>query len=317
MNSRHLVDSELIPFLDAYQPLETSREDLVTVREQRASVIHAMLRQLPPDTIEKSEHLVPGIDGAPAVRIIVYRPRQLRLPVPIYLNIHGGGMIVGLPEQDEAANRRIAAELGCIVVSPAYRLAPDTMFPGPLDDCCAALHWIVENAVALGVDKERIAVGGVSAGGGLATALALKARDQGKIRLVFLLLVFPMLDDRTGSTCKPSEYAGEFIWTAAQNCFGWTAYLGKPAGGEFCERYSVPARADDLAGLPPTFIACGALDLFIDENLEFARRLVHAGVPAELHVYPGAYHAFTYVPASEVAQAFQRDRLRGLRRAFK
>jgi acetyl esterase/lipase len=317
MNSRHLVDPELLPFLDAYQPLEISREDLVTVRERRASVIHAMLRELPPDTIEKTEHFVPGIDGAPAVRILVYRPRQARLPAPVYLNIHGGGMIVGLPEQDEAANRRIAAELGCIVVSPAYRLAPETMFPGPLDDCCATLHWIVENAVVLGIDKERIAVGGVSAGGGLATALALKVRDQGKIRLMLLLLVFPMLDDRTGSARESSAYAGEFIWTAAQNRFGWTAYLGKPAGGELCERYSVPARADDLAGLPPTFIACGALDLFIDENLEFARRLIQAGVPAELHVYPGAYHAFTYAPVSEVTQAFQRDRLLSLRRALK
>ena len=317
MHSRHLVDAELDAFLDEYQPLPPDRDALPALRAQRAALVREVLRGLPPDAIDKTEHLVPGRDGAPPVRVLLYRPSHADRPSPVYLNIHGGGLVAGLPEQDEVANRRIAALLGCIVVAPAYRLAPETTFPGPLNDCCAALDWIVHNAATFHADVTRIAVGGSSAGGGLAAALALKTRDEGTVRLRALMLVFPMLDDRTGSSRATSLYAGEFVWTSAQNCFGWSCYLGKPAGGSSPEPYSAPGRADDLAGLPPVFVGCGALDLFLDENIAFAQRLMHTGIPCELHIYPGAYHAFQYVAAAEVTKNFQRDFLGALGRALR
>ena len=311
MNSRHLVDPELSPILDVYQPLDPSRESLPAAREQRVAVTHAMLASLPPDEVEKSEHLIPGPPGAPPVRVLLYKPRTAQASLPAFLNIHGGGLVAGMPEQDEPANRRIASTLGCVVLAPAYRLAPETTFPGPLDDCRAALEWLVAQAPALGVDPTRIALGGSSAGGGLAAALALQLRDTSPIQLALLYLVFPMLDDRT---IPVSPYAGEFIWTAAQNRFGWSCYLGPHAGEP--PLYAVPARAESLAGLPPTWLCCGALDLFIDENLDFTQRLIRAGVPTELHVYPGAFHAFQWAPTAQVTQAFQHDSLNALRRAL-
>ena len=272
MSSRHLVDPELTPILDVYQPLEPLRDTLPAIRRERAAIVHAMLASLPPDDIEKSEHLIPGPAGAPPVRVLVYKPRNAQGVLPVFLNIHGGGLVGGMPEQDEPANRRIAASLGCLVLAPAYRLAPEHPFPAALDDCRTTLEWLVAHAAALGVDPTRIALGGSSAGGGLAAALALQLRDTSPIQLAFLYLVFPMLDDRTGSTVEPSPYAGEFIWTAAQNHFGWSCYLGPHASAP--PLYAVPARAESLANLPPTWLCCGALDLFIDENLDFTRRLI-------------------------------------------
>ncbi len=313
MSSRHLVDPELAPLLDTYQLLDPSPETLPASRQQRNDFVHTLLATLPPDEVEKSEHLIPGLPGQPAVRVLVYRPRPATAgPLPAFLNIHGGGLIAGLPEQDEPANRRIAAALGCVVVAPAYRLAPEHPFPAALDDCRAALDWLVAHAPALHVDPARIALGGSSAGGGLAASLALQFRDTSPVKLAFLYLIFPMLDDRT--TNQPSPFAGEFIWTPALNQFGWSSYLGAHAGTP--PPYAVPARAESLAGLPPTWLCCGALDLFIDENLEFTRRLLTAGVPTELHVYPGAFHAFQWVPTAQVTQSFARDSFQALRRAL-
>ena len=335
MSSRHLVDPELVPLLDVYQPLEMTRESLPASRRERAAMVATLLAAQPPDDIEKAEHLIAGASGA-ALRVLVYTPRGAKPhgakppgakppgaagPLPAYLNLHGGGLVGGSPEQDEMVNRRLAGALGCVVVSPDYRLAPETPYPGPLEDCCAAFDWMVGEAGPPGIDRERIALGGSSAGGCLAAGLALLLRDRarnggGGVQPVFLFLVFPMLDDRTGSTRPVSPLAGEFIWTAAQNRFGWAAYLNAEPGSEGISAYAAPARAESLAGLPPTWIGCGALDLFIEENLEFTRRLIAAGVPAELHVYPGAYHAFQWVATAGVTQAFAHDSLNAFRRAF-
>ena len=316
MKSRHLVDPELAPLLEVYQQIALTREGLPASRKERAAMALATLETLPPDEVEKTEHFVPGVGGAPAVRVLVYKPRGVAGVLPAFLNIHGGGMVGGLPEMDEAANRRLAAALGCVVVSPDYRLAPETAFPGPLDDCRAAFDWMVEQAGELGVDTKRIVLGGASAGGGLAAGLALQLRDRAEVQPVFLYLVFPMLDDRTGSAVEASPFAGEFIWTPEHNRFGWAAYLGSEPGGDGVSPYAAPARAGSLEGLPPTWICCGALDLFIDENLEFTRRLIAEGVAAELHVYPGAFHAFQWVPTAQVTQAFARDSFAALRRAL-
>ena len=174
-------------------------------------------------------------------------------------------------------------------MSVQYRLAPETPYPGPLDDCYAGLAWVHQHADELGVDPDRIGIGGQSAGGGLAAGLALLARDRGEVPVAFQLLIYPMLDDRQ---ITPSSGWPDPIWPPSANTYGWTAYLGDRKGGPDVEPYAAPARATDLAGLPPTLIAVGAIDGFSDEDIDYAVRLRHAGVPVDLHVYAGAPHGF-------------------------
>ena len=168
----------------------------------------------------------------------------------------------------------------------------------------------------MGIDPERIAIGGGSAGGGLAAALGLLARDRGRLRVAFQVLLVPMLDDRTVVSADPHPYTGEFIWTPLNNQVGWTALLGGAPGGDGVSPYAAPARAESLVGLPPTYISTGSLDLFLEENLEYARRLIRAGAPTELHVYPGAYHGFSRAASARVSKAYKRDMFQALQRAF-
>jgi triacylglycerol lipase len=190
------------------------------------------------------------------------------------------------------SNGPLAIELNCAIVSVDYRLAPETVFPGSIEDCYAGLAWVFANAAEQGFDTARIGVMGESAGGGLAAALALLARDRGEYPLAFQQLIYPMLDDRNGSGAEPHPFVGEYVWTPEKNRFGWEALLGHAPGGADVSPYAAPARATDLSGLPPTFLYAGALDLFLEENLDYARRLARAGVPIEFHLFPGAFHAF-------------------------
>jgi triacylglycerol lipase len=253
---------------------------------------------LPPELLAVSvaERFLPGPAGAPEVRVLHYTPPAAKPGRPALLHIHGGGYVLGTPDMNDAANRSTALSLGIEVVSVDYRLAPEAVWPAALHDCYAALVWMAANAAELGIDPSRIAIAGESAGGGHAAALALYARDQAKDHggpsICFQLLDAPMLDDRTGTSSDPHPHVGHFVWTPARNRFGWTSLLGMPAGGPEVPAAAVPARAEDVAGLPPTFVVVGALDLFLEEDMEFVRRLTRAGVPAELHVIPGAYHGF-------------------------
>jgi len=203
------------------------------------------------------------------------------------------------------------------VISVDYRLAPETRFPGALEDCYAALAWLHANAEDLGVDPARIAVSGDSAGGGLAAGLALLARDRHEYGIAFQHLVFPALDDRTAVRTDLSPLVGEFIWTQASNVYAWTSLLGEPPGGPHVSPYAAPARAEDLARLPPACIQVGGLDLFVDESVDYARRLAVAGVPCELHVYPGAPHGFTMAWRAGVTTALDRDSHLALRHALR
>ncbi|MET0986790.1 MAG: alpha/beta hydrolase [Steroidobacteraceae bacterium] len=232
------------------------------------------------------------------------------------LHLHGGGFVMGVPEIVDARNRWLVRETQCVVVSVDYRRAPDTAFPGALEDCYAALAWVYDNARELGVDAARIAVGGESAGGGLAAAVALLARDRGRIPLALQLLVYPMLDDRTCTRTDTAAHFGEFIWSRRSNEFGWRALLGREPGTEGVSSYAAPARAQSLAGLPRTFIAVGGLDLFLEEDIDYARRLMQAGVPTELHVLAGAYHGFDMVPKAFVTRELNRHLRAALNRAF-
>jgi acetyl esterase/lipase len=237
-------------------------------------------------------------------------------PVPALLHIHGGGYVLGVAEGSGPSSVRTAAEVGCVVVSVDYRLAPETVAPGAVEDCYAALRWLYTEADDLGIDRSRIAAGGESAGGGLAAALALLARDRGEYPLCFQLLIYPMIDDRTVTPASGSPNTGEFVWTRSFNRFGWRSLLGEEPGGAGISAYAAPARADNLADLPPTYISVGALDLFLDENIEYARRLLNAGVPTELHVLPGAYHGFELAPEARVTKLAETERRSALARAF-
>ncbi|WP_085808899.1 alpha/beta hydrolase [Sphingomonas sp. TZW2008] len=309
-NTRHLVDPELAPLLDAWPAFDLSVETLPAVRSRQLP-----RPPMPPVDVAYDLLKAPRRDGAPSVPLHVYRARNADGALPCILHLHGGGYVAGSAGELADFHRVLADDLRCAIVSVDYRLAPETSFPGNIEDCYAGLDHVMREADALGLDTARVGVMGESAGGGLAAALALLARDRGEHRLAFQHLIYPMLDDRT-CTADPHPTAGEFIWNRAKNIFGWTALLGHEPGREGVSPHAAPGRAIDLAGLPPTFISTGALDLFVDEDIDYARRLIAAGVPTELHVYPGAFHAFTIVPGARVAQAAQRDSREALRRAL-
>lgn len=251
------------------------------------------------------ERTAPGLRGAPEVRLYVINARADGPPRPAILYMHGGGFVLGSARASLRSAQELASTLDCVVVSVDYRLAPETKFPGPLEDNYAALKWLHSNGGALRIDPSRIAVMGESAGGGHAAMLAIAARDRGEVPIVYQALIYPMLDDRTGSTRKTPPYQGALIWTAEKNRFGWTALLGVPAGSARVPYGAVPARVEDLRGLPPAFIGVGSIDLFVDEDIDYARRLVDFGIPVTLDVVPGAFHGFDTTPGSALAKTFK------------
>lgn len=233
---------------------------------------------------------VPGPHDAPEVRLRIYEPASKTSGHSGVLYIHGGGYILGTPEMTDAGCRLMVTEIDCIVVSVDYRLAPEHPFPAPLDDCYAALQWFSTHAEELGVDASRIAVAGASAGGGLTAALCLLARDRKGPDIIFQAPLCPMLDDRN-NTPSSYEFTDPRVWNREKNIFAWEAYLGS-GNKEDVSPYAAAARAEDLSGLPPMYTYVGELDLFRDETIDYAARLMRAGVPAEIHVYPGCFHAF-------------------------
>ena len=314
MTSRHLVDPELLPALELFPPINLSMDTLPMVRAAFQEQAATSFEDKPLATTEAI--IVPGSSNAPPIRVMMSRPASVTSLLPALLHIHGGGYVIGDAEMMGPMLRELAAELGCAVFSVDYRLAPETVFPGGIEDCYTALKWLTENAETLRIDSTRIGVMGESAGGGLAAALALLVRDRGELSLMFQHLIYPMIDDRTGITSEPHPFTGEFVWTPEHSRFGWGALLGTAPGGPGVSPYAAAARATDLAFLPPAFIAVGALDLFLDEDLDYARRLARAGVPVELHVYPGAFHGFHMAPDAKVTKAANRDSKEALRRAF-
>lgn len=242
------------------------------------------------------------------VSVRLHRPAGIAAPGPALLWIHGGGYVIGDAAQDDDLCRRFARELGATVAAVNYRLAPEHPYPVPLEDCYAALSWLTELP---SVDPTRVAIGGASAGGGLAAALALLARDRDEIPLVAQLLVYPMLDDRTVGR-KELDHPGQRLWNQTSNRFGWHAYL-RDADPEV----AVPARRTDLAGLPPAWVGVGTLDLFHDEDVAYAQRLRDAGVPCELTVVPGAFHGFDGIaPKADVSQKFFASQCELLRSSY-
>ncbi|OBI53331.1 alpha/beta hydrolase [Mycobacterium kyorinense] len=250
-----------------------------------------------------------GVDGVEVLTlesgagVRLYRPAGLTQQAPALLWIHGGGYVIGSARQDDRLCHRFSDELGITVASVDYRLAPEHPYPAPLEDCYSALTWLARLPT---VDPARVAIGGASAGGGLAAALALLARDRGEVTPSLQVLAYPMLDDRSADSPKNSNYR---LWSPNSNRFGWAAYLG-----DADPQVAVPARRDDLSGLAPAWIGVGTHDLFYDEDLAYAQRLRAAGVPCEVEEIVGAFHGFDLIaPKAQVSQAFfasQRDVLR-------
>jgi acetyl esterase/lipase len=313
LDTRRLVDPGLARALDRMPPLELTAETLPSTRSAVSALLAATADVVLPG-VETSTATV-HVPGGPDVTVHVSRPIGTTAPAPAVLWMHGGGYVLGSAAQDRLKVEPLVAELGHVFVSVDYRLAPETPHPGPLEDCYAALRWLHAHADELGVDPRRIAVAGESAGGGLAAAVALLARDRGEVPVAFQALVYPMLDDRTAVGHDRHPFTGEFVWTDDANHFGWCCYLGSEPGGDDVSPYAAPGRAVDLTALPPAFIGVGALDLFLEEDLEYARRLLRAGVATELHVYPGAYHGFWMAPRAATTASFLRDLCASLARA--
>lgn len=317
MDTRKLVDPALLPVLDAMPTVALTNELLGPLRDaERFAQLPVVIPPEAEAAIAKTVRQVPGPDGAPDITLTIYAPRATTDPLPCIYHIHGGGFVGGGAAQLTPLHIPLAHELGCVIVSVDYRLAPEHRFPSAIEDCYAGLCWVFENAAALNIDPARIGLMGESAGGGLAAALALLARDRGRYRPAFQHLIYPMLDDRTCNVAEPNPVAGEFIWTPHNNAFGWSALLGHPPGAQDVSPYAAPARARDLANLPQAFIACPTLDLFIDENLDYAGRLQRAGVAVELHVYPGGFHGFDIFGDAPVSLRARRDSRDALRRAL-
>jgi acetyl esterase/lipase len=266
---------------------------------------------------EITELTIPGPKDAPPVKVFV-TGNSSGASKPAVLHIHGGGYIAGSAASSRRMIQDMSTALDCVALSVEYRLAPGTPFPGSLEDNYAALRWMHTNAKEVGIDAKRIAVKGESAGGGHAAALAIAARDRREFAICHQILIQPMLDDRTGSSRSvPSQY-GRLIWTAESNRRGWAALLGMEPGGANVPANAVPARVSNLAGLPTAFIGVGTLDLFALEDLDYAQRLLMAGVSVEFSLVPGAYHGFdAFAPNASLSRQFNHAWQESLRRAFK
>ncbi|KAA8745375.1 alpha/beta hydrolase [Paenibacillus sp. UASWS1643] len=308
-SSKHLVDPELVSLLDLTSEVELNEQSLPAIRDGYMAQIVGNAGE-----VRYTERFVENPKDKNEVRMLVYEPADRSEKKPLYFDIHGGGMVMGTPVMQDRANVELINELNCVIVSVDYRLAPETPHPGPIEDCYMALKWAYDHADELNIDTTRIIVGGASAGGGLAASLAILARDRGEVPIIFSDLILPMLDDRT-CLSEVNEYAGEFGWTRQNNRFGWTSLLGHGPGKDGVSPYAVPARVEDMTGLPPTLIAIGALDLFVDESIDYATKLIRAGIPTELHVYPGLYHGGEK-PDAHVIMQLKQDRIRALKRAF-
>lgn len=313
MSTIDLVDPELREALDQRPKLRLTNEALQKSRAFILKAADAAPKPNIPD-LDVAEIHVESSFGAPTIRVLSYRPSKVEGPLPAVLHVHGGGFVMGAPEMKDVENRILASELNCAIVSVDYRLAPEAPHPAPLQDVYSVLVWLHSNAAKLKLDPARIGIKGESGGGGIAAAVALYARDQTGPPLAFQHLTYPMIDDRTAIRQDLNPFVGEFVWTQDHNFFGWHALLGARPGGDGVSPYAAAARATDLSGLPPTFIAVGGLDLFLEENMSYADRLSHAGVPVEFHLYPGACHGFQLAAQARISMRAERDSRNALQR---
>ncbi|MDR2373290.1 MAG: alpha/beta hydrolase [Bifidobacteriaceae bacterium] len=309
------VDPETVPALEQVSQgvRAMTEEDLRNPQPGLPETPHEQV--IDGRAIEWEDITIPGPGGA--IGLTVIRPAELAGPVPGFCNAHGGGMVTGTKEMDNARLVEIVSELGVVAVNVEYRLAPRHPYPAGIDDIYAAFEWTAAHAAVLGIDPGRIVVMGGSAGGGFAAAVALRARDRRGPEIAGQLLLCPMLDN-TSSTLSALQYGEPALaaWALENNQLAWRMVLGDAlAASTDAPADAAPARAVDLSGLPPAFIEVGSAEMFRDEDVDYARRIWAAGGEAELHVWGGGFHGFDFfAPGSRIARAAIQARLTWLRR---
>ncbi|HEY8217287.1 MAG TPA: alpha/beta hydrolase [Acidimicrobiia bacterium] len=306
-------DPEIAPLVAAMP--QYSGGTLEETRALFAAAIAALPAYEPPVPLTIVDDVVPAGEAGPAVPVRVYRPTDASAPTACIVYLHGGAFTVGSLDTEHRSAARLAAEVQTVLVSVDYRLAPEHPFPAAVDDCFATLRWVAERADDLGVDRDRIAVRGASAGGGLAAALTLVARDRGGPALCFQVLLMPELDDRL-ETPSMRQFVDTPMWDRGRAEVSWMHYLGTAQGGADVSPYAAPARARDLAGLPAAYVSVCEFDPLRDEGITYAQRLVQAGVHTELHLVPGTFHGSTQFEDVEVTRRMHADEIRALRRAL-
>ena len=317
--ARPPFDSELVPVLESivrFPPL--TADTLPMVRQAMAQGLPGMepVDLTAGGAVTVDERRVPGPNGAPEITLLIVTPRDAGGPLPAIYNIHAGGMVMGDRRGGVETFLPYVAIGSAVVVSVEYRLAPEHRDPALVEDCYAGLVWIAKNADEIGVDAERLMIAGGSAGGGLAAGTALLARDRAFPRLSHQVLICPMLDDRF-ETHSSRMLDGEGLWDRNDNLFGWNALLGERRGRPDVSPYAAPARAEDLTGLPRTYIDIGSVDSFRDEVLTYASRLSQAGVSVDLHMWGGGFHGFEVLARhTAVSRASNTTRDEFIRRAL-
>jgi len=322
IDMRDRLDPELVEPLDGLMAATGggfSLDDIPATRAMVDAMVAAVKAEVPPiGGVDREDLRVPSASRGRAtdVPIRVYRPTDAGKPLPALVWMHGGGYVLGGIELDDLMCAQLAKDVGCAVISVEYRLAPEHPYPAALEDCRGALQWAARNAAAAGLDAKRIAIGGGSAGAGLAAGLTLLVRDEGDVMPCFQLLVYPAINDRNIEPAS-AKVPENLFWSRENTRRSWEAYLAGRQATADVEPYAAPARAKDLSGLPPAFISVGSLDMFLPDCVDYAGRLIAAGVDSELHVYPRAFHAFdAFAPMAGVSQRFVADRDEALRRAF-
>ena len=307
------VHPELRQAATPYLPMLKNQTppSLATLKQDRLMVQSYGVSK-PRSDVPYEKKVIQGRNGAPGVTVFVVnvgKPGKR----PALLHMHGGGFTSGSAEGGLSGLQTMSLDLDCVTVTVEYRLAPETTYRGSVEDNYTALKWLHDNAESLGVDPARIGVIGESAGGGHAALLAIAARDRGEVAVAFQCLIYPMLDDRTGTTRKVPAHIGRLLWTSMSNRFGWQCFLGRTPGLATGPTGGVPARVKNLSGLPPTFIGVGSIDLFVDEDVDYAQRLNAAGVATELVVVPGAYHGFDGDMSTKIVRQFYATKIAALK----
>jgi acetyl esterase/lipase len=311
-----MIDPELAAMIDLLPKMDLA--DPVAARRAFEEILAALRIEIPGiETLTIEDRAVPGREGDPDVPVRIYRPpgASASTRVPGIVMIHGGGFVIGSVEAEHAGAALTAIGTGAVVVSVDYRLAPEHPYPAGLHDCYAALQYLHGEADALGVNRDRVALTGASAGGGLAAATALLARDRGGPAVCFQLLQIPELDDRL-ETASMRKFVDSPMWNRPLAVQSWQAYLGPLYGSDEVPAYAAPARADDLSGLPPAYVSTAENDPLRDEGITYAQRLLQAGVSVELHQFPGTFHGSALVTSAAVSKRAQREAAAALRHAL-
>ena len=315
MIKKRIYDPEVEEVASMFPRLDIS--DVLTARATLETFIEDMAKQgverPTDDGVEEIERTIPGPGGAPDVRIRIYMPKERTEAGPGFVNFHGGGFVLGDLESEHPRCLVMAAAAGAVSVGVDYRLAPENPFPAGVEDCYSALQWVVEHAQELKINPAKIAIGGCSAGGNLTAAVALMARDRGGPRAALQMLFYPVIDDHC-DTPSMLDGAGLYIWDYQNSLDMWHHYIGRDRST--VSPYASPARAGDLSGLPPAYVMTCEHDPLRDEALIYATRLMQAGVPVDLHNYPGTVHGFDFLTQALISTRAVREGVEAFQRAM-